>query len=81
MNLTPPDDTRVNTVRVLCLLVLSIICWGFLPVSFLRNPEKNWEFIVDQRLYISAQQNTKDKVVVKPWITPNPPKEDLENRY
>ena len=54
MNLTPPDDTHVNTVRVLCLLVLSMLCWGFLCVSFLRNPEKNWEFIVDQRLYISA---------------------------
>ena len=38
--MTPPVDTRVNTVRPLCSLALSVLCWVFVCASFLRNPKK-----------------------------------------
>ena len=32
-----PDDTRVNTVSLLCLLALYVLCWVFDRASFLQN--------------------------------------------
>ena len=40
MKLTPPDDTRVNTVCSLCSLALPALCWVFLRTNSLQNPEK-----------------------------------------
>ena len=44
---TTPVDARVsktkshkNTVRLLCSLTLSVLCWVFVRASFLQNPGK-----------------------------------------
>ena len=50
--LTPPVYTRKKTVRPLCSLTLSVICWVFVRASFPKNTKKTWKFIIDQRLYI-----------------------------
>ena len=34
-------DMRVNTVRLLCSLDFSVICWVFVRVSFLQNLKKS----------------------------------------
>ena len=36
----PPVNMRGNTVRQLCLLILSVLCSVFVPASFLQNPKK-----------------------------------------
>ena len=54
MKLTPPVDNCKNTLRPLCLLALSEICWVFVRTSFLQSPKKTWTFIVDQRSYTRA---------------------------
>ena len=40
-----------NTEHSLCLLALSVLCWGFVRMSFVQNLGKNWIFIVDKRSY------------------------------
>ena len=40
MKLTPPDDTRINNVRLLCSIAFSVVCWVFVRTSFLRNPKE-----------------------------------------
>ena len=41
-----------NIVSLLCLLALSVTCWGFVCASFLQIPGKTRTFIVYRRLYI-----------------------------
>ena len=44
--LTPLVHMQENTVRLICLLALSVICWVFVRTSFLQNPEKNGHLLL-----------------------------------
>ena len=44
--LKPPVLMQENTVRLICLLALSVICWVFVRTSFLQNPEKNGHLLL-----------------------------------
>ena len=35
--LTPPVDTRENTLCLLCLLSLYVLCWVFMCASFVKS--------------------------------------------
>ena len=44
MSLTPLVDTHKHTLRLLCLLALSVHYWVFMHASFQKNPEKPGTF-------------------------------------